>query len=89
MKLKDYNTLESKLLSKNISSSIVHDLLKDIVNAIDGNTLKLSHELREKIRNVDAYEDFYLSLRESGLKVENQIVKKDGTKNITMPKLRG
>lgn len=72
MKLKDYNKLESSLLSKNISSSIVHDLLKDIVSAIDGDTLKLSHELKVKIRNVNAYGDFYLSLRESGFKVEYQ-----------------
>lgn len=72
MKLKDYNTLENRLLSKNVSSAIVHEILGEVVNTMDGNTLKLSYELREKIREVGAYDDFYLSLCNSGLKIEYQ-----------------
>ena len=72
MKLKYFNLIESKLLSKNIPSWEVHNLLREIINAKEGNTLKFSYELKKKIRDLDAYADIYLSLQDAGFKVKYQ-----------------
>ena len=72
MKLKYYNLIESKLLSKNIPSWEVHNLLGEIIKAKEGNTLNISYELKMKIRDLDAYADIYLSLQDAGFKVKHQ-----------------
>lgn len=78
MKLKYYSLIESKLLSKNIPSNVVHCLLTEFVKATEGNTFQLSYELRKKLGDLQIYGDIYNLLNnKTDLKVESQ--NSDGT----------